>query len=109
MGIGSTRTSFEGFRMVPDRLWLDHRLHAQDVRLWCALAFIARGRPYCDATDAALAEACNASERTIRDALGRLERAGYIIRNNRGPGRLIDLHPESDGSQSAELGLRVVG
>ena len=95
--------------MVPDRLWLDSLLQAQDVRLWCALAFIARGRDHCDATDAALADAVHASERTVRDSLRRLELAGYIDRRGRGPGRLIGLHPEAGGAPSAELALRLVG
>ena len=47
MSIGTdAHRTFRGFRMVPDRLWLDPRLKANDVRVWCALCFTARGRDH---------------------------------------------------------------
>lgn len=95
--------------MVPDRLWMDSRLHAADVRLWCVLSFNARGRDHTEATDAALAELVQLSERSVRDSLSRLQAAGFIDRQGRGRSRTITLHPEGDGTPVRGMALRVVG
>src|SRR5688572_614830 len=63
MGIGKDCRPHEGFRMIPDRMLLDHRLQAIDVRLWGILLFVARGRPELDSTDAALADKLGTSDR----------------------------------------------
>jgi hypothetical protein len=55
MSIGKTPGVVETFRMVPDRMTFDERLRSHEIRLWCALAFTARGRDHTDVTDAALA------------------------------------------------------
>ena len=99
----------ETFRMVPDRLWADLRLEGSDVRLWCVLSFLARGKDAIDATDASLADLVGLSERAIRDCLGRLQDCGFIKRHGRGRNRTLTLHPEGDGEHVPALGLRVVG
>jgi DNA-binding Lrp family transcriptional regulator len=99
----------EKFRMVPDRLWLDLRLHAADVRVWCALAFTARERGFADTTDATLAEMVHLSERSVRDSLSRLQEAKFIRRQGRGSNRTISLHPEGDGTPVEGLALKVIG
>jgi predicted transcriptional regulator of viral defense system len=108
IGTDAPRT-FRGFRMVPDRLWLDPRLKANDVRVWCALCFTARGRDHTDATDQGLAAMMGMSERTIRDSLMRLEACGFVERTRRGERRAITLRPEGDGRALPELELRVIG
>lgn len=95
--------------MVPDRLWLDPRLQASDVRLWCALNFTARGREFSDATDAALAEMMGLSPQTVRRSLLRLEECRFIERSRQGEGREITLRPEGDGGSVPEMEFRVVG
>ena len=104
-----TFQTFEGFRMVPDRLWLDSRLRANDIRLWCALIFTARSRNYTEATDAILAGQIGLSERSIRDSLARLEVSRFIDRQREGEGRVIRLRPEGDGTSVPGLEFRVVG
>ncbi len=103
---GSVR---ETFRMVPDRLWLDRRLTANEVRLWCALLFTARGRDFTDATDVALAEQIGASPQSVRRSLLRLEECRFISRERTGQGRAITLNPAGDGGDVPELGLKVIG
>ncbi len=93
--------------MVPDRLWADKRLEPGDVRMWCCLAFLARGRGSCEPTDAILAEKLDVSQQTIRRALLRLERCDYISRERDGQTRIITLKPEGDGQPIAEFTLRV--
>ena len=105
----STSQTFEGFRMVPDRLHLDHRLAHVDVRTWCILAFTARSRDHTDATDATLAEMMGISQQSVRRSLLRLEECRFIDRQREGEGRVIHLHPEGDGTPVRGLELRVVG
>jgi DNA-binding GntR family transcriptional regulator len=95
--------------MVPDRLWLDRRLNATDVRIWCVLAFLARARDHTDATDAAIGDQVGLSARTVRDSLRRLESCGFVGRDRQGEARIITLRPEGDGNPVPELGLRVFG
>ena len=105
----SSHPTFKGFRMVPDALWLDSRLKANDIRLWCAMSFTARTRDHTEATDATLAEMLGSSPRTIRDSLARLEYTRFITRRRDGEVRVITLNPEGDGQMVPELQLRVVG
>lgn len=100
---------FRGFRMVPDRLWLDPRLKDTDVRLWCALEFASRGRDFTDATDDALAGMISASPATVRRSLLRLEECRFLARERQGEGRIITLNAEGDGMEVAGMELRVVG
>ncbi len=95
--------------MVPDALWLDSRLKANDIRLWCALSFTARGRDHTEATDGALARQIQLSERSIRDSLYRLEECRFIDRKREGEGRVIHLHPRGDGATVSGLELKVIG
>lgn len=107
MGIGTIH--LETFRMIPDRLWSDHRLEHVDIRLWCVLAFVARGRETCEATDITLAEKLAVSERTIRYSLSRLEQCEFIARERVGEARIITLRPQGDGQNTSEFTLKVVG
>lgn len=95
--------------MVPDRLWASERIQATDVRLWCALSFLARGRGYCEATDATLAAKIRLSEQTVRRSLLRLEECRFIERSRQGEGRIITLRPDGDGEPVPELAFRVIG
>lgn len=106
LSIGTTDR--ETFRMVPDRLWLDRRLRGSDLKVWCALLFLARGRDYTDATDDAIASQLGISPRTVRDSLYRLERASFIERQRNGENRHTYLRPEGDGEPVPRMALRVV-
>ena len=109
MSIGKTPGVVETFRMVPDRMTFDERLRSHEIRLWCVLAFTARGRDHTDVTDAALAAMMKLSERTVQESLTRLEECRFIERARRGEGRVITLRPGGDGRAVPELGLRVIG
>jgi hypothetical protein len=89
MSIDKTSHGVETFRMVPDRLWLDPRLQANDVRLWCALTFTARGRDRTGVSDQGLAKMMGWSPQTVRRSLLRLEECRFIERARRGEGRMI--------------------
>ncbi len=102
-------TARETFRMVPDRLWIDRRLGGSDLKVWCALCFLCRGRDFTDATDDAIAHQLGLSPRTVRDSLRRLETAGFLSRDRQGEARRITLRPEGDGRPIPELGLKVFG
>ncbi len=104
-----TSKTFEGFRMVPDRLHLDHRLAHVDVRTWCILAFTARGRDHTEATDGALAAMMGISQQSVRRSLLRLEGCRFIDRKREGEGRVIRLHPGGDGATVPGLEFRVIG
>ena len=108
MGIGKSARALETFRMVPDRMTFDDRLESHDVRLWCIMLFLARGRDTCDATDVTLAEKLGANERTIRRALVRLESCQFITRRREGERRIITLNPQGDGQLIPEFTLRIV-
>jgi DNA-binding transcriptional ArsR family regulator len=109
MNIGRpARPALESFRMVPDRLWLDKTLQPIDIKLWCCLCFLARGRGECSSTDALLAKKMETSQQTVRRALLRLESANFIERQMDGRTRIIALKPEGDGRPIAEYALRVV-
>ena len=105
---GSPLRSTETFRMTPDRMIFDDRLERGDYHVWCVLAFFARGRDHTDATDAMLATGARVSERTIRDALARMESCQYISRRREGLVRIITLMPEGDGQAIPEFTLRVM-
>src|SRR3954452_2950421 len=105
MSIGRPVRALETFRMVPDRMTFDDRLESHDVRLWCIMLFLARGRDTCDATDATLAEKLGANERTIRRSLVRLEKCQFISRKRQGERRIIALNPEGDGWVATEFTL----
>jgi hypothetical protein len=101
------RPALETFRMVPDRLWLDRTVQPIDIKLWCCLCFLARGRAECNPTDALLAEKMETSQQTVRRALLRLESANFIGRRMDGRTRIVVLKPEGDGRPVAEYALRV--
>jgi DNA-binding Lrp family transcriptional regulator len=95
--------------MIPDRLWMDARLHAADVHVWCALAYVARGREAIDPTNAALAKLVNLSERSVSDSITRLAATGFVARTGKGRNRTLALRPEGDGTPAPGLVLKVVG
>jgi hypothetical protein len=107
MSIGKMPRALESFRMVPDRLWTHQDLQLFDIKLWCALQFLARSRGYCEPTDATLAEKTDASQQTVRRSLQRLEAAEFIARTMDGRTRVITLKPEGDGQPVAEFELRI--
>lgn len=115
MGIDRRRLPLEGgpaharetFRMIPDRLWLHHEVKDFDLRLWCSLLFLARGRDHCEATDAVLAKKIGCSVQTVQRGLARLEKAEFISREMDGRDRILRLHPEGDGQPLAEFDLRI--
>ena len=109
MSIDKTPHVVETFRMVPDRLWLDPRLQANDVRLWCALTFTARGRDHTGVSDQGLAAMMGWSPQTVRRSLLRLEECRFIERARQGEGRMITLRPGGDGRAVPKLELRVIG
>lgn len=103
------RRAAESFRMIPDRLWMNRRLQPFDLRLWCALHHLARGRGWCEATDADLAKQTGASEQTVRRGLARLGREQFISRSMDGRSRIIALNPAGNGEpMPAVHRLRVV-
>ncbi len=95
--------------MIPDRMTFDDRLDPGDMRVWACLAFLARFpvRMETTITDQAIGEKLRVSPQTIRRALLRLERAGYIARGREGQTRVITLQPAGDGQPVAEFALRV--
>jgi hypothetical protein len=99
----------ESFRMIPDRMTFDPRLDPGDMRVWACLAFLARfpTRMETTVTDQAIGEKLRVSPQTIRRALLRLERAGYLTRSRDGQSRVITLQPGGDGEPIAEFGLRL--
>jgi DNA-binding MarR family transcriptional regulator len=106
MGIGRFDP---GFRMIPDQLWQSPGVEPVDLKVWCVLWFHARGREHTNSTDAALAETAGCGEATIRRAIARLERAGFLYRERTGPTREIYLCPRGRDDQATTFGLRVVG
>jgi DNA-binding Lrp family transcriptional regulator len=85
--------------MVPDTMIFDtRRIQAQDVRLWCVLAYNARFRGSCDSTDRQLADKLGVSVPSVQRSLLRLTKAGYIDRIPAEQGRRITLNPEGDGA-----------
>ena len=96
--------------MIADRLWKDRNIAGTDLKVWCALEFIARGRGYLVATDEAIAEECGISPRTVRDSLQRLERAGFLRRDrDESGGRRITLRPDGPDGMPAAPEFRVIG
>lgn len=95
--------------MIPDRMTFDDRLDPGDMRVWACLAFLARfpTRAETTATDQAIADKLRVSAPTIRRALSRLERAGYITRERDRLSRVITLQPSGDGQPVAEFALRL--
>lgn len=93
--------------MIPDRMWLHPDIKDFDLRLWCGLLFLARGRGVCVATDTVLAEKIGCSAQTVQRGLTRLERAKFIVREMDGRERVLRLRPEGDGVPMPEFDLRV--
>lgn len=88
------------FSMVPNALFTDPTLELQDIKTWCYLCLYARGRGLCDPTDAKMAEDMNVIDRTVKRSLTRLESAGFIRRERKGPKRTIILIPEGKADAS---------
>lgn len=80
--------------MVPDALWRHPELEPIDIKVWCALLLYARDRGECNPTNAGLAETVACSVRTIAYSLSRLEDAGFLVGESKGPHRTIRLRPE---------------
>jgi hypothetical protein len=101
MTIGTKRAtpSQEGnyFRMVPDTLWRHPDLKPMDTHVWCALLLYSRDRGECNPTNKGLAETVGCSVATVKTSLSRLEDAGFIEGESRGPHRTIRLRPEGWG------------
>lgn len=97
----------ETFRVVPDRLWTHPRLQLFDIKLWCALSLLARGRGQCEATDSTLAGEAGASEQTVRRSLARLEREGFLAREMDGRTRVLTLRPEGSGEPIPAFALKI--
>lgn len=96
--------------MIADRLWKDRNIAGTDLKVWCALEFISRGRGYLVATDEAIASECAISSRTVRDSLLRLERAGFLDRGrDESGGRRITLMPDGPEGMPASPDFRVIG
>jgi hypothetical protein len=104
MNIGQSKPLPSGsyhFSMVPNTLFTDRSLEPQDCLTWCYLCLNARGRGFCNSTDKSLASAMEITDRTVRRSLDRLEQAGFIRRERKGPQRTIHLIPENKASSSA--------
>ncbi len=98
----------EGFywRMVPDSLWRHPDLEPIDLKVWCALLLHARDRAECNPTNKGLAETAGCSVRTIAYSLSRLEDAGFIVGESKGPHRTIRIRPEGGEDSSAPFRLK---
>lgn len=109
MDIGQERSvpSSYRFSMVPNTLFMDRSLEPQDCLTWCYLTLNARGRGYSDSTDKQLAEAMGVVDRTVRRSLDRLEEAGFVRRERKGPKRTIHLIPDNRAEERA-FRLKVV-
>ncbi len=83
--------------MVPDKLWMHADLEMIDTHVWMALLFYARDRLECTPTNRGLAEMIKVSIRSVKYSLARLQSAGFIEIESRGPYRTIRLHPEGNG------------
>jgi transcription initiation factor IIE alpha subunit len=92
--------------MVPNGLFLDQALEPQDTRTWCVLHLISRGRGFADSTDGQLAETMAVSLATVKRSLLRLERSGWIYREQVDSRRVIALIPDAHADQ--DLRLRVL-
>lgn len=64
---------------VPRAVISDRRLLDPDVRVYAALVLAVHGRESYAVSQARLAKMVGKSSRRVRDALDRLEAAGYII------------------------------
>jgi hypothetical protein len=83
--------------MVPDTLWLHPDLEMIDTHVWMSLLFYARDRMECSPTNRGLAEMVKVGVRSVKYSLVRLQNAGFISIESRGPYRTIRLHPEGNG------------
>src|SRR4051794_17420636 len=88
------------FAVVPHALWRHPDIEAMDVVVWLALDLFARGAETCSPTNASLAETVGTSTRTLKRSLARLEDAGFIVGESRGPHRTITLRPEGWGEST---------
>jgi transcription initiation factor IIE alpha subunit len=86
---------------------MNPRLTPTDVRVWCALAFLARGRDYTEATDDAIGKQLAVSPRTVRDSLSRLDHESFIERRRHGEARRITLVWEGNGEPAEGMALRI--
>ena len=85
------------FAVVPHALAWHADIEPMDVMVWLALDLFARGAETCTPTNAGLAETVGCSVRTIKRSLARLEDAGFVVGESKGPHRTIRLRPEGWG------------
>ncbi len=95
------------FSMVPNALFTDPTLELQDIKTWCYLCLYARGRGYAEATDIKMAQDMGVIDRTVKRSIARLEDAGFIRRERKGPKRTIHLIPEGR-AEAAPFKLKVL-
>jgi hypothetical protein len=95
------------FSMVPNNLFTDRSLEPQDCVTWCYLCLYARGRGFAVVTDAKMAQDMGIVPMTVRRSLSRIEQAGFIRRERKGPARTIVLIPEGR-AESAPFKLKVL-
>jgi hypothetical protein len=110
MNIGKTQpipTVGVRFSMVPNALFTDPTLELQDIKTWCYLCLYARGRGYAEATDIKMSLDMGVKDRTVKRSIARLEDAGFISRERKGPKRTIHLIPEGKG-EGALFTLKVL-
>jgi hypothetical protein len=100
--------SGEGYywRMCPDSLYLHSDLEPIDIKVWLILCLCARDRGQCNPTNASLAETARCSVRTIKYSLSRLEDAGFVVGETRGPYRTIRLRPDGWGEKPRAFNLK---
>ncbi len=85
------------FTVVPHGLAWHPKTEDVDLKMWLALDLCARGAETCSPTNATLAEMTGRSVRTVKRSLARMEDAGFIVGESKGPHRTIRLRPEGWG------------
>jgi hypothetical protein len=95
------------FSMVPNSLFTDRSLEPQDCVTWCYLCLYARGRGFAIVTDAKMGQDMGVVPMTVRRSLSRIEQAGFIRRERKGPARTIVLIPEGR-AEAAPFKLKVL-
>jgi hypothetical protein len=80
--------------MCPDALFMHPNIEPVDIKLWLVLMVFCRDRGWCEATNKQLAETAKISVRTVARCLCRLEDAGFVVGESKGPHRTIKLRPE---------------
>lgn len=66
------------FGPVPLAVMQDSRLTMSDKAVYAAVAVVAHGMPYCDASQPGLAQLASTSRNTVAKALSNLEEAGWL-------------------------------